>query len=292
MAEARCFLVELGTEELPPKALRQLSEAFRDGVVAGLAEATLDHGEVHAYATPRRLALRIEALATRQADRPLERRGPPVRVAVDDGGRPTRAGVKFAETCGVAFDALERVATEKGEYLIFRGIEPGRGTAELLPGIVAGALESLPVPRPMHWADHDFAFVRPVHWLVMLLGDDVVDAELYGQRAGRVTRGHRFHCPEPVTIPAAEAYPACLEDGGYVIASFDERRARLLEATETLAAALGGRAVHDGDLLDEVTALVEWPVAIGARFEPHFLELPREVLVSTLQSHQRYFPLE
>ena len=292
MAETRTLLVELGTEELPPKALKGLANAFRTGLVDGLAEATLPHGEVHLYATPRRLALKIEGLAVAQADRPIERRGPPTRIAVDDAGRPTKAGSKFADGCGVPFEDLERLETPKGEYLLYRGVATGRPSAELLPELVAAALAGLPVPRPMHWASHDFTFVRPVHWLVMLLGDEVVDAELYGHRAGRVTYGHRFHAPAAIEIGSADDYPAGLEATGYVVAGFGERRARLLAATESLAAELGGHAVLDDGLLDEVTALVEWPVAVAGRFEPHFLDLPREVLVSTLQSHQRYFPVE
>ncbi len=292
MADTHPFLVELGTEELPPKALRGLAEAFRDGLTSGLAAANLGHGDVRVYATPRRLAIRVDALAAAQSDRPLERRGPPVRVAVDEAGGPTRAGLKFAESCGVEFDALERLETDKGDYLLYRGIERGRPSVELLPGLVADALAGLPVPRPMHWSDHDFVFVRPVHWLVMLLGSAVVEANLYGQPAGRLTRGHRFHAPDPIEIPSAEAYPGCLEADGRVVAGFDARRTRLHAATEALAEELGGRPVLDDKLLDEVTALVEWPVAIAGRFEAHFLELPREVLVSTLQSHQRYFPVE
>ena len=291
MADAQTFLVEIGTEELPPKALRSLAEAFRDGVVDGLAAASLGHGAVRLFATPRRLALRVEELAAAQEDRPLERRGPPLRVAVGEDGAPTKAGEKFAETCGVPFASLERLETEKGDYLLYRGIEPGRATPALLPEIVSGALGALPVPRPMHWSDHDFAFVRPVHWLVMLFGDAVVEATLYGLAAGRRTRGHRFHAPDPIELGWAADYPGCLE-GRYVVAGFDERRDRLRAETEALAAGLGGRAIFDDALLDEVTALVEWPVPVAGRFEEHFLALPREVLVSTLQSHQRYFPIE
>jgi glycyl-tRNA synthetase beta chain len=291
MAESRPLLVELGTEELPPKALKSLAEAFRDGVTAGLAEASLSHGEVRVFATPRRLALKIGELVSTQEDRPLERRGPPVRVAIDGDGRPTKAGEKFAASCGVEFDALERLATEKGEYLVYRGVEPGRATTALLPEIVAAGLDGLPVPRPMHWSDHDFTFVRPVHWLVVLYGNDIVDATLYGHQAGRRSRGHRFHAPAPIEISSADDYPGCLEHDGYVIADFEARRERLLAATEALARELGGQPVFDDALLDEVTALVEWPVAMAGRFERHFLDLPREVLISTLQLHQRYFPV-
>jgi glycyl-tRNA synthetase beta chain len=291
MAESRPLLVELGTEELPPKALKSLADAFRDGVTCGLGEAALSHGEVQVFATPRRLALKIDELVSTQEDRPLARRGPPVRVAIDADGRPTKAGEKFAASCGVEFEALERLETEKGEYLVYRGIEPGRPTTALLPEIVAAGLSGLPVPRPMHWSDHDFAFVRPVHWLVMLYGRDVVEATLYGQRAGRRSRGHRFHAPEPIEISSAADYPDCLERDGYVIAGFEARREKLLTETEALAADLGGQPVFDDALLDEVTALVEWPVAIAGRFERHFLDLPREVLISTLQLHQRYFPV-
>jgi len=292
MADTHTFLVELGTEELPPKALSRLSDAFRDGLVAGLTEASLAHGAVHAYATPRRLALRVDALAVSQPDRDLERRGPPLKVAVDADGAPTQAGRKFAEGCGVPFDQLGRLETPKGDYLLYQGVEAGRPATELVADIVARALGALPVPRPMHWADNDFVFVRPVQWLVMMLDEDIVPCELYGQRAGRSTRGHRFHAPADIALATAADYPACLEDGAYVIPDFALRRAVVHKATDALAGELGGRAVYDDDLLDEVTALVEWPVAIAGRFDAHFLELPREVLVSTLQAHQRYFPVE
>jgi glycyl-tRNA synthetase beta chain len=292
MADSHAFLVELGTEELPPKALSRLSDAFREGVVSGLAEASLEHGEVRAYATPRRLALRIDGLAVSQPDRQLERRGPPLKVAVDTDGAPTQAGRKFAEGCGVPFDELGRLETPKGDYLLYEGVEVGRPAAELVAGIVGRSLGALPVPRPMHWADNDFVFVRPVHWLVMMLDGDVVSCELYGQTAGRSTRGHRFHSPAAIEITAAGDYPACLGDDAFVIPDFAVRREVVRAATDTLASELGGRAIYDDGLLDEVTALVEWPVAIAGRFDAHFLELPREVLVSTLQAHQRYFPVE
>lgn len=292
MSKHRCFLVEIGTEELPPRALPALSAAFAAGMREGLAEGGLEHGELAEYATPRRLALRLQDVALRQPDREIRRQGPPARVAVAADGTPTRAGIKFAESCGVAFEGLEQIETDKGRYLFHRGIEPGRDAAELLPGIVEAALAGLPVPRRMRWGANEFEFVRPVHWLVMLLGEEVLDAELYGIAAGRETRGHRFHAPGPIRLDAADRYPGALESEGYVVADFGARRGRVEAAVRSRAAELGGRAVYDTALLDEVTALVEWPVALDGRFDPRFLDLPREVLVSTLQAHQRYFPIE
>ncbi len=285
------FLVEIGTEELPPKALPRLSEAFEDGLREHLAEARLAHGEIRRYATPRRLALRVSDLAGRQADVENELRGPPVRVAFGADGQPTRAALAFAEKCGVAVDELERVETPKGDWLVFRGTEAGRPAAELLPDLVARSLAGLPIPKRMRWADRDEDFVRPVHWVVMLLDDQVVPAELFGIRTGRDTRGHRFHAPGPFHLASASDYPALIESEGYVIADFAARRRAVETAVREAADARGGTAVLDPELLDEVTSLVEWPVPVAAGFEARFLELPPEVLVATLQSHQRYFPL-
>jgi len=292
MAEEKDFLVEIGTEELPPKALRALSVAFLEGIRTSLDRQSLAFGDARAYATPRRLAVKLQRLRQRQPDREIERRGPPLAVSMGADGRPTKAGLKFAESCAVPFESLDRLDTGKGVYLAFRGIEEGRQAAEILPGIVEEALAGLPVPKRMRWSDREFEFVRPVHWVLALLDRDVLPMQLFGIASDRNTRGHRFHAPEWISVAAADAYPAVLEQHGKVIADFEERRRRVFDMATSAATELGGRPVLDDALLDEVTSLVEWPTAVSGHFEERFLELPREVLVSTLQAHQRYFPVE
>ena len=290
MTERADFLVELGTEELPPKALPALEQAFHDGLVARLAEARLGHGQVESFASPRRLALKVHRLETRQADQEVVLRGPPLRVARVDGAW-TKAAEKFAAGAGVEVDALVEREEEKGAYVYAHKLEHGEAAAALLPRLVEQALGALPVPRRMRWGAADAEFVRPVHWLVMLLGEDVVPCELYGVAAGRDTRGHRFMGPGLLALARPDEYPARLEEEGYVVASFAARRERIRAEAETAAKAQGGHLVLDPALLDEVTALVEWPVAVTGQFEARFLELPEEVLIATLQEHQRYFPV-
>ncbi|ROR34363.1 glycine--tRNA ligase subunit beta [Inmirania thermothiophila] len=292
MAERRDLLVEIGTEELPPKALAGLAQALLEGVVAGLDEAGVGRGEGRCFATPRRLAVRVAAVATAQPDRVVERRGPALRAAFDAEGCPTRAAEGFARACGVAVEALERLETPQGAWLVHRRIERGRPTAELLPGIVSRALDRLPVPKRMRWGDLEEAFVRPVHWIVLLLGGEVVPMRRFGIASGRASRGHRFHHPGPVELAAPAEYEQRLETEGRVLVDLARRRARIREQVEEAAREAGGRALVDEALLDEVAALVEWPVAVAGRFEERFLALPREVLVSTMQDHQRYFPVE
>lgn len=290
MVEHADFLVELGTEELPPKALPALERAFRDGLVARLAEARLGHGEVESFATPRRLAVKVQRLETSQADQQVELRGPPLRVAKSDGAW-TKAAEKFAAGAGVPVDTLVEREEEKGAYVYAHKLEVGALAAALLPQLVEGALAALPVPRRMRWGAAEAEFVRPVHWLVMLLGGEVVAGEMYGVAAGRESRGHRFMGCERVTLDSPADYPVRLEEEGCVLADFAARRERIRAEAETAAGDAGGRLVLDPALLDEVTALVEWPVAVTGRFDERFLDLPEEVLVATLQDHQRYFPV-
>ncbi|MEJ2513896.1 MAG: glycine--tRNA ligase subunit beta [Gammaproteobacteria bacterium] len=290
MAERADFLVEIGTEELPPKALKSLSQAFHDRVVAGLADARLAFGDVESFATPRRLALRVSDLQTRQDDQALEMRGPPTRVGLADG-QYTKAAVKFAESSGVPVDELVVQTTDKGEYLVARRREPGQPAEALLPDVVRRALGELPIPRRMRWGSSEAEFVRPVHWVVMLLGEDVVPCRVLDTDAGRLSRGHRFHSPGTLELRSADDYSAVLESQGRVVASFEERRDRVRAQAEAEARDAGGELVLDPGLLDEVTALVEWPVALCGGFEQRFLELPEEVLIATLQDHQRYFPV-
>ena len=284
------FLVEIGTEELPPKGLLALAEAFRDAVAAGLDSAGLTHGAALAYATPRRLAVWVRRLLDQQPEQRLERRGPPVSAAFDAAGKPTRAATSFAESCGVAVADLARMTGPKGEFLFCKVARAGGRAAALLPGIIQAALDGLPVARRMRWGAGNAQFVRPVHWVVVLHGDDVVPCELFGIAAGRMTRGHRFHAPKPIALRSPGVYLASLERRGHVLADFEARRERIRAGVVAAAEAEGGTALIDSAVLDEVTALTEWPVPIAGRFEPRFLELPPEVLVATLQDHQRYFP--
>jgi glycyl-tRNA synthetase beta chain len=286
------FLVEIGTEELPPKSLLALATAFRDGIAAGLDSAGLTHGAALAFATPRRLAVLVRRLLDEQPEQRLERRGPPVSVAFDKAGKPTRAALAFAESCGVGLDAVSRRSDAKGEFLFCKTTRPGERAVALLPGIVQAALDGLPVARRMRWGAGTAQFVRPVHWVVMLHGEDVVPCELFGIEAGRMTRGHRFHAPKPIALRSPNGYLQALERRGRVLADFEARRERIRTEVAAAAEAEGGKAVIDPAILDEVTALTEWPVPLAGHFEPRFLELPPEVLVATLQDHQRYFPAQ
>ncbi|MFO1400328.1 MAG: glycine--tRNA ligase subunit beta [Steroidobacteraceae bacterium] len=291
--ERRDFLVELGTEELPPKALGELETAFREGIVTRLGALGLKHGAVESFAAPRRLAVRVRRLALRQADARVQRRGPPVSAAFDAAGAPTRAAQAFAQSCGVAIEALGRERDPKGnECLSWSGTKSGADTVTLLPGVVRESLEALPIPKRMRWGAGEAEFVRPVHWLLMLFGREVVPATILDTPAGPLTRGHRFMAPKPIRIAAPSGYERALLTRGKVVARFAERRERIRTQVGAAATTLAGRALIGDALLDEVTALVEWPVAIAGRYEERFLALPREVLISTLQDHQRYFAVE
>lgn len=291
MAESRELLLEIGTEELPPKALYRLAKSLADGLAQGLEKAELSHGEVRLYASPRRLAVHIDAVATAQADRVMERRGPALQAAFDADGNPTKAAQGFARSCGVAVEALEHLQTEQGTWLVFRKPEQGRSTAELLPDMIELALARLPIPKRMRWGAGEVEFVRPVHWVLLLLGADVVPGTILGCPCGRETRGHRFHHPQAITIAEPSAYLTRLRETGRVIADFDARRREIAEKVEQAGVDSGGQAVIDPDLLDEVTALVEWPVPIVGDFETRFLDVPQEALISAMKGHQKYFHL-
>ena len=291
MPEHTDFLVEIGTEEMPPRSLENLSLSFARALEGLMDAAELAHGPVKHLASPRRLAVSVAGLAARQPERETERRGPPTRVAYDDQGKPTRALLAFAETCGVEPGALETLETPKGTWLVHRATVPGKPVVELLGGMVTEALSKLPVPRPMRWGDKSVEFVRPVHWVVMLYGNEVVEAEILGLAAGRVTRGHRFMGEQLIELEDAGGYVDTLQAEGKVLVDIGERRDNIRAQVIDAASDLGGEAVIDPAVLNEVTALVEWPVAIAGRYEESFLELPSEVLVATLQGHQRYFPI-
>jgi len=285
------FLVEIGTEELPPKALRRLELAFAENIRGGLMAAGLGSGPVTSFATPRRLAVLVHDLETSQPPQEIEKRGPPIGIAFDKEGNPTRAGQAFADGCGVAVTDLTRLKTGKGEWLMFSAREPGRFAGDLLPAIVAEALAALPIPKRMRWGSSDAEFVRPVHWVVMLLGTELVDCTQLGIRTGVNTCGHRFHAPEPIRVGSPRDYASLLADRGRVVADFEQRRNQIRDLAITAASGLGGEAMIQDGVLEEVTALVEWPVPISGRFDPGFLRLPEEVIIATLQNHQRYFPV-
>src|SRR3569833_185401 len=289
VVEQRDLLIEIGTEELPPKALRRLAEAFADGVRAGLAKHELRHGELRYYATPRRLALLVRDVSVAQADRTVERRGPALNAAFDEEGNPTKASLGFARSCNVTVDELARLENEQGAWLVCRSVQHGVATRELIPTIVEQARAALPVPKRMHWGSLRAEFVRPVHWLVLLFGGEIIHAEMYGVRAGRETRGHRYHHPAPSynSSPHSDALPA--ESEGLVLPVVAARKDAIRGGFVVTARAAGVTAGIDAALLDEVTALVEWPVALLGDFEPRFLELPPEPLISTMKGNQKYF---
>ena len=290
MSKTADFLVELGTEELPPKALLTLRDAFARGVRDGLADARLAHGDVLAYATPRRLAVLVEALETEQPVQTIENRGPPTRLAYDEDGKPTKATEAFAKKCGVAIGELDTLSTDKGEWLFYKGEVAGKPAAELLGDIVNRSLAALPIPKRMRWGASDVEFVRPAHWLVMLLGTDVVAAEALGLTAGNTTQGHRFHAPGPITLHHANDYESALE-AAKVTVDFELRKTTIKTQLDDAASKLSAVLDYDDLLLEEVTNLVERPVPIIGEFSASFLEIPQEALVATMQEAQRYFPL-
>jgi glycyl-tRNA synthetase beta chain len=293
MSRRENFLVEVRTEELPPKALRQLEEAFCEGLRTRIDAAGLKHGAVESYATPRRLAVLVKRLDAQAPEQKLQRRGPPVTAAFDASGAPTRAAAAFVASVGVELSQLAREKDAKGnEFLSYSGVKPGAATVELLPGFVREALDQLPIPKRMRWGASEAQFVRPVHGLILLFGREVIAARILDTDAGNMTRGHRYMSSRPLRIGSPASYATTLERRGKVIASFAARREKIRQGVTSIALGMGGRALIEPALLDEVTALVEWPVPIAGRFEDRFLELPREVLISTLQEHQRYFPVE
>ena len=285
------LLVEIGTEELPPKALRMLSEALVAEVAAELDAAGFAHGTPVPYATPRRLAVLVPGVPGTQPDREVERRGPPLARAFDENDKPTRAALGFAKSVGVEVDRLVRLETAEGAWLAYRSTKAGAPLASLLPGMLERTLARLPVPRRMRWADRDDEFVRPVHWVVLMHGTDVIDGEILGVSSGRATRGHRFHHPDHIVLADAGGYETALRREGHIVARIEERMEMIREQVERAARALGGRALIDPALLEENAALVEWPVAVAGHFDTEFLDLPDAVLVATMQGHQRYFPV-
>ncbi|SDN95250.1 glycyl-tRNA synthetase beta chain [Halomonas shengliensis] len=286
---ANTLLVELGVEELPPAAIDTLSDALADGLRRGLDEAEVTHGAVRAYATPRRLAVRIEALADKQPDREVEKRGPALAAAFKEG-QPTRAAEGFARSCGVGVEDLIHLETDKGTWLGYREQQQGEATAALLPGILHKAIAGLPVPKNMRWGASRVEFSRPAHWLVVLHGDQVIEAEALGLTSGRTTYGHRFHAPAAIELAHADDYLDALEQA-WVLADRDRRRERIREQVLAEAEVQEAEAVIDEELLVEVSGLVEWPVALTGSFDERFLEVPAECLISSMKANQKYFHL-
>lgn len=289
--EVNDLLVELGTEELPPSDLPALSAAFAAGLTELLSGKQLAFTKMQRFATPRRLAVIVEDLAAQQADREIVKLGPNIKAAYGADGQPSKAALGFARGCGVAFSALTTENTDKGERLAFSRTEVGQPLTQLLPAVLAQALEQLPVAKRMRWGARRDAFIRPLRWLVLLYGEQVIDAELFGVPAGRVTRGHRVHCQSQLALTSPAGYENILRNDGFVIANLDERRTCIESLLHEAAAQTDGQVVIDADLLDEVTSLVEWPQALLGKFDPQFLNLPREALISSMRTHQRYFHL-
>ena len=287
----RDFLVEIGTEELPPKSLFTLAQAFAQGIGQGLVGAGVKHGQLEWFATPRRLAVRVPGVADHQPDQDIKRQGPAVANAFDASGQPTRAALGFAASCDVQLEQLQQVEGPKGKVLQYVGVRPGEATVSLLPGIVNAALSALPIARRMRWGTGEQEFVRPVHWVVMLFGSNVIETSILGIAAGKQSRGHRFHAPQEIAISSPAKYVEVLRQRGHVIVDADQRRESIREGVTKLAESLGGNAVIEAALLDEVSALVEWPVPLAGHFDARFLSLPPEVLIATMQDHQRYFPV-
>jgi len=285
------FLVEIGTEELPPKALKTLATSFADNVEAELNQAGLTFDKIEWFAAPRRLAVKVLNLATQQPSKEIEKRGPAVSAAFDAEGKPTKAAEGWARGCGITVEQAERIATDKGEWLVHRAKIEGQPTKNLLNDIVANALAKLPIPKPMRWADKTVQFIRPVHTVTMLLGDELIEGEILGVASARTIRGHRFLGEKEFEIQHADQYPQLLRDKGSVVADFNERKAEILAKSQAKATALGGVADIEESLLEEVTSLVEYPNVLAAKFEERFLEVPAEALVYTMKGDQKYFPI-
>ena len=285
------FLVEIGTEELPPKALKTLATSFADNVEAELNQAGLSFDKIEWFAAPRRLAVKVLNLATQQPSKEIEKRGPAVSAAFDAEGKPTKAAEGWARGCGITVDQAERIATDKGEWLVHRAKIEGQPTKNLLNDIVVNALAKLPIPKPMRWADKTVQFIRPVHTVTMLLGDELIEGEILGVASARTIRGHRFLGEKEFEIQHADQYPQLLREKGSVVADFNERKAEILAKSQAKATALGGVADIEESLLEEVTSLVEYPNVLAAKFEERFLAVPAEALVYTMKGDQKYFPI-
>lgn len=292
MTQTNDLLFELGCEELPPKSLVKLSDALLSQIETGLKEAELNYSSAQAYATPRRLAVIIKGLETSQPDKVVEKRGPAVKAAFAEDGTPSRAATGFATGCGTTVDQLDRLKTDKGEWLAFKQEVNGKVTEQLMPDIIRKSIQLLPIAKKMRWGDSSTEFVRPVHWCVLLFGQSVIDAEILGLTTGNQSQGHRFHAPEKITITNPNDYLTILKNQGKVIVDFAERRDIIQQKASEVAQGVSGIAHIEVDLLNEITALNEWPVPVLGNFDTRFLALPIEVLITTMQVNQKYFPIK
>ncbi|QIZ78211.1 glycine--tRNA ligase subunit beta [Ferrimonas lipolytica] len=286
--QAQTFLVELGTEELPPKALRTLAEAFCSNFTEGLTKVELPHGKIEWFASPRRMAIKVAELAAQQPDKVVEKRGPAIKACFDADGNATKAAQGWARGCGITVDQAERLKTDKGEWLLYKAQVAGKAATELLPELVSQALAKLPIPKPMRWGDYDTQFIRPVKTLTMLLGEQSIDATILGKRSATTIQGHRFMGEQFLEISHAEQYPKLFT---HVMVDYEARKAKIKADVEAAAAAINGIADLEDELLEEVTSLVEWPVVLTASFENDFLNVPAEALVYTMKGDQKYFPV-
>jgi len=282
------FLLEIGCEELPARAQAVLINALAKGFENAFVACGLAHGAIHAYVTPRRLAVWIEKLQKQSAKQKVERKGPLLSLALDAQGKPTPAGLGFAKSCGVEFASLDRIASDKGDCLYYCSEIPGQMTAELLPALCVQVIAALPIAKAMRWGDSDISFARPVHWIVLLLGKDVIPAKILGQNSDRLTYGHRFHHPQAISLDEPKHYEAVLQKA-HVVADAEKRRALIERDLEDAVAAVKGEVILNEDLLNEVTAIVEWPVAFLGQFDKHFLTVPHEALILAMQKHQKAF---
>ncbi|MCX8640698.1 glycine--tRNA ligase subunit beta [Gilliamella sp. B3172] len=287
----KTFLVEIGTEELPPKSLRTLAQSFAANFIEQLDNANLEHGEVLWYASPRRLALKVLNLNDTQPDSQIVKRGPAVSAAFDQAGNPTKAAEGWARGCGISVDQAERVQTDKGEWLSYTQYQKGQAVVDLLCDMVKAALSKLPIPKPMRWAARQVEFIRPSHTVTMLYGDELVPGTILDIQSDRIIRGHRFMGEQEFTIDHADQYPDILEQRGKVIADYDKRKSIIKQQAQEAAAKLNGKADLTESLLEEVSSLVEWPVVLTAKFEERFLDVPAESLVYTMKGDQKYFPV-
>jgi glycyl-tRNA synthetase beta chain len=292
MSEHKPLLIEIGCEELPPKSLDGLAAALAQAVVGDLHSRGIDAdvANMKVYCSPRRLAMHLPGVTAEQPGRIEERRGPAMNAALDASGQPTRALLGFAQSCGVDVAQLDKLKTDKGEWFVHRTLKKGQRTVAMIPEIVAEALKRLPIPKPMRWGDHNYAFVRPVHWMVILHGADVIDAEIFGIESGRQSRGHRFHHPQPVHVADADSYIDALRVAN-VVADPAERRARVRAEVDRVGRGIGGTPRLRPELLDEIANLTEWPVAIACSFERDFLRVPQEALIQTMETNQKFVPV-
>lgn len=290
MSNTATLLIELGTEELPPKALKTLSESFSQSIADQLTGLSISFDNIESFATPRRLAVQFSQVQLQQEDEQVDKRGPAISAAFDSDGNPTKAALGWARGVGIDVVNAERLVTDKGEWLLHKAIVPGKALHDLLPNIVQQAAKQLPVPKTMRWGEGEFAFIRPLKRLTVMLNESIVPMSLFGIESSNKVLGHRFHSEGDITLHHANEYAQVLKQA-HVIASFEERRLLVKDNAEALAAQIQATPVWDNDLLDEVASLVEWPVALLASFDDAFLDVPKEALIYTMKDDQRYFPL-